>query len=318
GNQLSTSSYNAGATVKGERWKEEIGQSIIATNENIYRSWNKWWSFSLQLLRDTAQPRIFERSRSGKPIIRPEDVFRRGAIYRGGPDDSLEFIGAPPVPLEIRSTQLDLEAMMQRGGVSWAMYGNVSGQMTSYVMSQISASANQVMRPFHQALQNLFADIDNAWIDEIRWRGVTPYGWKIPPALPKDAKVIADFDVEIPGDLVQRATVARMLDPNFRLSYSYVLNKLFPEIKSSMQEKAMVRADDAERDPRNAVIAYVDFCRKQAAYLEKIGDSDNAELYRLAGEAAMAQLNPPQPQQQPSQAIGSRTEGLPTFQMGGI
>ncbi|KKK85952.1 hypothetical protein LCGC14_2768120, partial [marine sediment metagenome] len=69
--------------VSTERWKAELGQSIIATNEHIYRTWNKWWSFSLQLLRDTAQPRIFERSRSGKAIVKPEDVFRRGAIFRG-------------------------------------------------------------------------------------------------------------------------------------------------------------------------------------------------------------------------------------------
>ena len=316
GSQLSASSYNAGAGVKGERWKEEIGQAIVATNENIYRVWNKWWTFSLQLLRDTAQPRVFERSRSGKPIIRPEDVFRRGAIFRGGPDDSVEFIGAPPVPLEIRSTQLDLEAMMQRGGVSWAMFGNLTGQVSAYVMSQIAASANQIMRPFHQALQNLFADIDNAWVDEIRQRGVTPYGWKLPPALPKDARVIADFDVEIPGDLVQRATAARMLHPAFQLSYSYVARKLFPEIKNPAEEKAMLRADEAERDPRNALIAYIDFCRKNAAYLEKIGDSENAELYRMAGEAALAQLGGGQQQQQiPEGTIGARTEGMPTFQM---
>ncbi len=65
GTELSSST---GAQTRGDRWKEEIGQSILATNEFIYRTWNKWWSFSLQLLRDTAQPRIFERSRSGKAM----------------------------------------------------------------------------------------------------------------------------------------------------------------------------------------------------------------------------------------------------------
>ena len=294
-----------------DRWKEEIGQSILATNENIYRTWNKWWTFSMQLLRDTAQPRVLEKSRSGKAIVRPEDVFRRGAIFRGGPEDSVEFLSTPPMPLELRSTQLDLEAMMQRGGVSWAMYGSVSGQLSAYVMSQISSSANQPMRPFQKALQNLYADIGNDGLDDIRDRGVHPYGWSIPEGLPSDAKVSADFEVEIPGDLVQRATVARMLDPDFRLPFSYVLQKLFPEIKSPMQTIAQIRADKAELHPTNGLIALIVYYRKQALELEDAGDIESAKLYRLAAQATemeLEQVGGSNLTQEPRQ-IGPRPEG---------
>ena len=276
--------------VSTERWKAELGQAIVATNEHIYRTWNKWWSFSLQLLRDTAQPRIFERSRSGKAIVKPEDVFRRGAIFRGGPDDAVEFIGTPPIPLELRSTQLDLEAMMQRGGVSWAMYGSVQGQLTAYVMSQIAASANQVMKPFHQAFVNRYEDIDNDWLVDIKERGVKPYGWSYPTALPDNAYVSADYEVEIPGDLVQRATTARMLDPDFTLSYTYVLGKLFPDIEDPMQERAQRRADQAEGHPSNALIALIQYYRRQAAWLSKTGDRETARLYEAVADATMAML----------------------------
>ena len=312
GTELS-SSYNAGGQVKGERWKEEIGQSILATNENIYRVWNKWWSFSLQLLRDTAQPRVFERSRGGKVIVKPEDVFKRGAIFRGGPDDSVEFIGAPPMPLELRSTQLDLEAMMQRGGPSWAMYGNVTGQMTAYVMSQIAASANQVMRPFHQAVQDFTSDIDNDLLTDVRDRGINPYGFHWPQKLDKNTKVTAEYEVEIPGELIQKATVARMLDPQFALSYSYVVNRLFPDIKNPLQERARRLADQAELSPETAIIAQVRYYRMQAAFLSK-SDAEAARLYELAAEAAEAQITPAQ--QQPARGpIGNRPEGLPTTEM---
>ncbi|KKN54551.1 hypothetical protein LCGC14_0591430 [marine sediment metagenome] len=289
-----------------DRWKAEIGQAIIATNENIYRTWNKWWSFSLQLLRDTAQPRIFERSRSGKAIVKPEDVFRRGAIFRGGPDDSVDFIGTPPIPLELRSTQLDLEAMMQRGGVSWSMFGNVQGQITASVMSQIAASANQVIKPFHQAFINRYEDIDNDWFADIRERGVKPYGWKYPSVLPDDVFVSADYDIEIPGDLVQRATTARMLDPDFRLSYSYVIKKLFPDIEDHMQERAQVRADQAEMHPSNALIALIQYYRRQAAYLAKIGDSGTARLYESVADATLAMLTAETQQQQQPEQVAMR------------
>lgn len=313
GSGLSTTSHNAGAFVKGDRWKEEIGQSIVATNENIYKAWNKWWTFSLQLLRDTAQPRIFERSRSGKNIVKPEDVFRRGAIFRGGGDDAVEFLATPPMPLELRTSQIDLEAMMQRGGVSWAMYGNVTGQLTAYVMAQIAASANQVMRPYQQAIQDLFEDIDNFWLDDIRDRGVRPYNWKIPAGLPRSARVTAKFEVEIPGDLVQKATVARMLDPEFALSYSYTVQRLFPDIKNPLHERARRLSDKAELSPENYIIAQIRFYRRQAILLAKT-DEDAARLYDLAADAAEAQLGPIEsqpPQGRP--AMGNRPEGKPQY-----
>jgi len=305
-------SYNAGARVKSDRWKAEIGQAIVATNEHIYKSWNKWWTYGLQLLRDTAQPRIFERSQSGKVIIKPEDIWKRGAIFKGGPNDSLEFLSPPPIPLELRSSQLDLEAMMQRGGVSWAMYGSVQGQMSAYVMSQIAASANQIMKPFHQANINLHSDIDNDWVEDAKERSLQLYGIAIPTNLPPHVRVSAEYEIEIPGDLVQRATVARMLNPNFRLSYSYVVQKLFPEIRNPLREKALQRADDAEGNPINAAIAYIQFCRRQARYLTKLGDTESAELYELAAQTSMALLKPPQQAapQQPA-APGVRPEVRP-------
>lgn len=299
-----------------DRWKAEIGQAIVATNENVYRAWNKWWTYGMQLLRDTAQPRIFERSRSGKAIVKPEDVFRRGAIFRGGPDDSVDFIGTPPIPLELRSTQLDLEAMMQRGGVSWAMHGSVQGQISSYVMSQIAASANQVMKPFHQAIVDSLSDMDNDDLADIRERGISPYGWKYPPALPDDVEVSADYEVEIPGDLIQRATTARMLDPEFRLSYSYVMRRLFPDIENPMQERAQLRADQAELHPSNSMIALVQYYQKQAAYLSKIGDVKSSKLYEMMAEMTLQMLIPQQPEQQqapqrPATAGMGRPEASP-------
>jgi len=289
---LKVQAQNESTGATADRWKAELGQSILATNENIYKTWNKWWSFSLQLLRDTAQPRIFERSRSGKAIVKPEDVFKRGAIWRGGPDDSVDFIGSPPIPLELRSTQLDLEAMMQRGGVSWAMHGSVAGQISAYVMSQIAASANQVMKPFHQAIVNSLSDMDNDDLRDIKERGLRPYGWKYPTALPEYTEVSADYDVEIPGDLVQRATTARMLNPEFALSYSYVMGKLFPDVEDSMKERAQRLADAASLHPSNAMIALVRYYEEQSAFLSKHGDARGAQLYELMATMVMQQLIP--------------------------
>jgi len=319
GSDMSSHTYNAGGKAGGERWKEEIGQAVIATNEHIYKTWNKWWTFSLQLLRDTAQPKIFEKSRSGKAIVKPDEVFKRGIVWRGGPEDSVDFVTPPSMPLELRSNQLDLEAMMQRGGFSWSVYGATQGDISAYVMSQIAASAGQVISPFKKARENLYEDIANDWLQDIIDRGINPYSWKRPKGLTDDSEVEATFEVEIPGDMVQRLTAARMADPDFRLSYTYVLEKLFPDIRDRAKEKARILADGAAVNPINGLIALVQYHRQQAEYLTQAGDYKTAELYQAAAEAETAQLKAMgNPQQQEQRPIGTRTEGAPPSMTGGM
>jgi hypothetical protein len=293
------------------QWKQEIGQALIATNENIYRTWNKWWTFSLQILRDTAQPRVIEKSASGKAIVKAEDLFRRGAILRLGMNDDVHFMETPPIPIELRTTQADLEAMMQRGGVSWGMYGDVQANLTAYVMSQIAASANQMIKPFHQGIINLISDIDNDWIADCRERGVRPYGYAIPAALPAKAKISAEYEVEIPGEMVQKATISRMVDPDFRLSYTYVINKLWKDVKDPVRERARTRQDQAERDPRNATIAYIAYCEQQAALADSGNDIETAKLYRSAADAARAEIQGAGQQQEQPRMIGNNSQSLP-------
>ena len=269
---------------------KEVGQSIVATNENIYRSWNKWWTFSMQLLRDTAQPRWWEKSRSSNPILKAADIFKRGAIFRMGPEDSIGALEVPPIPVEIRGNQLDMEAMMERGGVSWAAQGNFRGQLTSYVMAQVIASTAQVARPFHQATKDALADIDNLWLTMIKESSANPYGFTWPSELNESIEVTADYEVKIPGDLMQRATTAKMLDPEFKLSKQFITTNLFPEIRNPVKEQALVRADDAAGNEVNAMIALITHFRREEAAARKIRDNDSANLFAAAASHVENQM----------------------------
>lgn len=245
----------------------------------------------MQLLRDTAQPRTFERSTSGKQIVNPQDWYRRGAHFRMGPQDEIGFVQPPAIPVELRSSQLDMEAMMQRGGPSWAMFGAVQQQLSAFVMSQIAASANQISKPYHQAVVDVLTDIDNLWLEQIRNFNYKPYGRALPPELPDDIKMSADYEIRIPGDLVNRATTARMLNPNFELSYIRVLEELFPDIKNPIEEKARIRADEAERHPVRATIALIESFRQEAEMLRAAGESRAAMLYEKAADRVEATLD---------------------------
>lgn len=307
-----------------ETWKEEIGQSSVATAESVYRSMNKWWTFSMQLLRDTAQSRWFEKSAGGKPILKKEDLYKRGFIARMGPNDEIGPLPVPPIPVELRSMQLDMEAMLQRAGPPWALYGTSTTNMTAYMMSQVASGAAQMSQPYHQGVIDCITDVDNFWLEQIKRFSYKPYGLEYPKELPENIPVTASYEIRIPGDIIQRATVARMLDPEFRLSSARVTEELFPEIKNPMEEQAQVRADKAQAHPIMAYVSLIISLRQEAADLTKSNDprdKEAAKLYELAAANIEKQLgiSAEQPAQAPTPTatpaiqprVAARPEAVP-------
>lgn len=288
-----------GSIMTGSTWKKEIGQALIAANEPIYKSLNKHWTFSLQLLRDTAQPRWFEKSRGANAIMKPEDVFKRGSIFRGTPEDSIEALSVPPIPVELRSDRLDMEAMLQRGGPPYSLYGNIQQAMSAYLMAQVSEAAQQTFRPYHQAIIGVLSDIDNYWLGMIRKHGVKPYNFEIPSEIPDTVEVTAAYNIKIPGDLAQRATVARMLSPTIKMSETRVMEELFPEITNPIQEQAQARKDLAMQHPVMATISLVQALRRLATECKNQNDDAGAKLYEKAAAAAESTLAPPPQTTQP-------------------
>lgn len=283
---------DTGVITTGNDWQGQLGESILATNEKTYKSYNKQWTFLMQLLRDTAQPRWFERSRGNQAILKEEDIFKRGAIFRGAPEDSVDLLATPPIPIELRTMSFDMQNSMQRGSLSWALYGNLQGQITSYVMSQISASARQSLDPYHKAIMYALAGIDNEWLEQCELFGLNPYDVKLPKVKPTYV-VSADYDIQIPGDLTQRATVAKMLDPDYSLSHSTITSTIFPEIKDPLQEQAQYRKDEAMKNPVSIIVNLITAYRQQAMLLRQSRDvTGMADLYDKAATALEKQLSP--------------------------
>lgn len=285
-------------------WKQEVGQSFLATNEHVHKASNKWWTYLFQLMRDTAEPRTFERTSSPNKIVTPENWYRRGAHYKIGQNDEIGYITPPPIPVELRSAQLDLEAMEQRGGPNHAMFGALQQRMTAFGMSQVAASTNQVSRAYHEGVVDCFTDMDNFLYTIYRERKYKPYGLSLPSNLPKDAKLTAAYELRIPGDLVQKATVARMLNPDFELSDDYIIEHLFPEIKSPAVELARVRASKARTHPLFGQLSLIEALQLESAMLREASDIDGAELYDKAAarlEQSIVGEEQQPPQQQPAQ-----------------
>lgn len=267
----------------------EIGQAMIATNLSIYKSWNKWWSFGMQLMRDVAQPRWYEKSASKERILKDSDLFKRGAVFKLGLQDEVGTLDVPAIPVELRGMQLDMEAMAERGGVNWNAQGNITSSISSYAMAQIISSTAMAAKPFHQAIINCLSDIDNFWVECMRSYGMKPFGYSLPASITEEMWITADYEISIPGDLMQRVSIAKMLDPNFRLSHIYLMNRLFPDIKNPYREMSLVQVDDARQDSVTHLVALYEYLMTEAEGLQgKQGDA--ARLYTDAADAIKAKI----------------------------
>jgi len=290
-----------GVIKSGKDWQKNYGESIIAVDAVEYENQNKMLSYIQQLVRDSANPRWFEQSRGDKGILSPETIFKRGAIFRGSPEDNVNPLPTVPIPVEIRTILFDYANRIQRGLFPWAIFGNVQQSTSGYMMSQIASAAMSVLAPYAKAMTGLMGDIDNYWFHEMRERNLTPYKFKMPKNIPPDIEFVVDYNINIPGSLIQRATTARMVDPTFRLDFATTSDLLFPEIKDPLKVQGRVNKDEAMMNEVAQALALIDVYRSTAKEAEDAGDTITSALYTKAANAVESQLGAVQP----------KTPGLP-------
>lgn len=310
-----------GSIITSQDWQAHVGEAMLATNEFVQNNYNRQMTFLQQLLRDTAQPVSFEKSSGNKVVNNPDELTRRGAHFRMGLQEDLGYLSKPPIPVDFRTQLFDTDSMLQRGSLPHIMYGNIMGQVTGYLISQVSASAQQHLTPYGDASSFAMGEVSNWWLWLIynESKVSKPYNLAV-PKIPENVQVEADLKISIPGDLTQRATVGKMLNPNFRVSEQIVLEMLFPEITDPIRELSRIHAEDAQNHPVAVQINLVRAYNEQADVLQAAGDGDGANMFRAAATAIAQALQqqlqagaagqPPQPaaggQQQPRQEIQPR------------
>ena len=290
-----------GSIITGSSWKRHIGESLFASNVGIYEYYNKQLTFLQQLLRDIAQPRWWEKSRTGG-ILKEENMFKRGAVFSMGLDENIGILPTSQIPIESRTLIMDTQNMMQKGSFPSALYGNLQQQTSSYLMSQITGSALSILKPYHEAVGFLIQEVDNNQLADIRKYNLQPYNFKLPKDLPPDIEIEVHYKIEIPGDVMQRANVAKMLNPQFTLSTATISDLFFPEISNPMAEQARANRDRALQHPIYLNLALLQALRNTANSLRHQGDDTTAILYDKAAaqiEAALAPVQQTQVQTAP-------------------
>ncbi len=281
-------------------WQKHYGESIVATNEGLILEYNKMRSFMQQAARTAAQPHWLELSRGTTNIATEALMDRWGSILHGEPDEDVRPLQGVPIPVELTNIMFHYQNELQRGMFPWAVFGNVQQQMSYLAMANVASAAMQMLTPYKNAVQGMRTDVNNFWTDMILMNGFNPHKFKTPASLPDREERLfnVDCDVEIPGYLVQRATISRMLNPKFRLPSTWVMERLFPEIRNTLKAEADVRAEDALMDPDAIKVDSIISFREQARILRLAGDENSAILYEKLAARKEAELSVPQQQAQ--------------------
>jgi len=289
-------------SIKGtKKWQEHYGESFVATNEDLFLQYNKMRSFLQQAAREVAQPTYLELS-TGETNIADEDAMNRwGAVLHGQPGESVTPIQKGTIPVELTNMMFHYQNELQRGMFPAAVHGNVQQQISYLAMANIASASMQVLTPYRDNIVGMRTDLNNFWIDMMIMNGFNPHGFKKPENLPDrlDRGFDVEADIRIPGLMVQKANMARIMNPRFRLPEQWIIESEFPEIRNPLKAIADVRAEDAMMDPDAIRVSSVIAWREQARIYREANDIPTAELFEKLAKKKEAELEMPQQPQQP-------------------
>ena len=298
-----------GVIATGKKWQEHFGESIVATNEQMTLTYNKMLSFIQQSSRNAAQARWYEKSTGDTAILTEENTNKWGAIFRMGPNDDIGFIQPPNIPVELRTAMFEYSNMIQRGMFPWVLHGNLQQQLSYLAMANVASSALQQLTPYQEGLEGCLTDVDNFWYNMIKVNNLKPHKFEMPDNVPEEFRFKVTSEIQIPGYMVQRATIARMLNPAFKLPQRWIMDRMFPEIQDALRTQAQVREEEAMMHPKaimvDAIIAY----REHSRRLREVGDIDSSALYEKLADSIEQELGisqQPQAQPQPGQQMPPR------------
>jgi hypothetical protein len=292
-----------GSIKPNKEWQKHYGEPLCATNEDITLQYNKMRSFVQQAARSAAEPHWLELS-SGDSYIATEELMSQwGSVLHGSPGDMVTALQSTPIPIELTSALYLYQNEAARGSLPNSLFGILEKSMSYLSMANVAASAMQILLPYRDAIIGLRTDINNFWQDMILTNNFTPNGFILPKVLPEREEMLFEVsaDIDIPGQLIQKATLARMMNPNYRLPQRYVTEKIFPDIQDPMGMMAEIRSEDSLMHPKAKLIDTITAFRDQAKLLRVAGNREAATMYEKAAqgmEQELTQVKTEMPEQQ--------------------
>jgi hypothetical protein len=138
-------------------WVTNMHESIITANRGMYEQMNRWASDLMQLVEEAAKPTKIERTRSGQPKIKPEDLGA-GAKLTQQIGEELINVANVAMPVDVNTILNLLDQRIQRGGLPHAIYGNLPFELSGFALSQLMSGLKYKLNPYMYALTRVLSD----------------------------------------------------------------------------------------------------------------------------------------------------------------
>lgn len=265
-----------------DKWREEIGQALVAIVADFQKNYDKMLTYMQQLLKDTANPKWVERVH-GEGVLTPENIYARGSVYTIEPGEDIFTVQGQGAPVDLRGHSLDLKSQLGRAQFPDISFGTFTQQVSAFLMSASTASTQQLLWPFQDSLQGMVADavVNNLTLTQIQgrpFRGIP--ATQLLTAVPLDF----NYSIDIPGDFINRANSARIVNPDWRLSSDTITRHLFPEIQVPALEQSNVHVERALNHPMAQNVEAIMQLFAGAEQARQAGDLRAAELMESAAE----------------------------------
>ncbi len=265
-------------------WKKHYAESVLEPNFPEFKTYNKWLTYYMQLIRDTVQG--FIKHPGGIPGSVKSDDVKSGKIVDLVQNEDLVRSQPAALPADTQMVLRVIGEKIQQGGFNWTTFGS-SGttNLSGIAISQMRTGLENIIGEQKDAIQSLVSEIDTTWLAKYKRGKFKPFmivGKKmgIPglvrekftaEVVPDDPIIEAEFALAAPKDTMERITAARQAQPDGRLldpvtvledildkdDPQMILTRLdeyeakqMPEMKTIKMIKALRQL---ERDMRNAV-----------------------------------------------------------------
>ena len=290
-------------------WSGAWGEAVVAHNLDVLINYNKMQSFVMQVTRDAANPRWVEYVNGGNSILDPEDIFKRGAIFTAENDERVEALSGPVIPVEATVSLRDMRADIGTGSFNDTIMGDISGPISSVMLSTMISNTRHLIDPYSNAIKRIHEKANSWWwgtMKDTKWK---PHGVKLPinkVESPFEWKTI--INLNIPGDITNRATQSRMISPEWSMSETKVNELLWgAEIDNANQEMARKNAERANRHPVAVDMQLIQAYEENADRARAANDLTSSARWKKAAAAIEAQLGQRVGGQQPEQVGPSST-----------
>tara|TARA_Y100000310_G_scaffold328215_1_gene395999 strand:- start:30756 stop:31937 length:1182 start_codon:yes stop_codon:yes gene_type:complete len=279
-------------TIIDDKWRADAGQAIVASVMDLQKNYDRMLTYMQQLLRDTANPKWIERS-EGSGVVKPEDVNKRGVVWNVGLMDDIWAVQPPGAPVDLRTHEFDLRNQIQRGTFSDLTSGG--REVSAFLMANITGATRQILQPFLDTVKDANGELFSRNVSLARAHNL-PVGGAPLPDLDEDISLDFNYDIEIPGDFLQRANSARILNPNFRLSQETITDLQFPEVRDPFEERLRLTTEDVVQSDMMVAVKTIREFRQAAVQANLAQDGESEALLIRAADRLEAQLlGPTQP-----------------------